>query len=38
MADETPRKAVMVSQMKGKAMPGGVQEGLLTSNGVAFPS
>ena len=31
------RSAVIVSQMNGKAMPGGVQDGRLTSTGVALP-
>merc|ERR1719409_1921972 len=30
-------RAVIVSQMNGKAMPGGVQDGRLTSTGVALP-
>merc|ERR1712078_715386 len=30
-------RAVIVSQMNGKAMPGGVQDGRLTSIGVALP-
>ena len=35
---EVARSTAMVVQMIGKAMPGGVHEGRLTSRGVALPS
>jgi hypothetical protein len=34
--EETARSAVIVSQMKGKAMPGGVHHGRIVSTGVGM--